>query len=115
MRNLILHWWASFNQIAIAPTVCPRSPDGQTQAAGAVIAQAEWTSAFDFAALVTLLLVAALVLITYESRRMANAFWNRWWLFLAITSVVSGIVVYVILTTTAVRTSACEYGDILTR
>jgi hypothetical protein len=115
MRNLLLHWWAAFDQISIAPTVCPPSPEGQTQAAQAVIAQAEWVNAFDFAALITVLLVAVLVLITYETRRMGNKFWHRWWLFLSATAVLAGVTAFLLLANTPVRTDACEYGNVTTR
>ena len=115
MNRALIDWWAAFREISVDPNVCPASPEGQKQAAQAVVAAADWQSAFTVAAVITLVVAAVLVLVAYETRVMGDRFWRRWWGFLVGTSLVSFLGSLLWLATTSVRTEGCEYGDVTTR
>ena len=115
MNRALIDWWAAFQQIGVDPSVCPASPEGQRQTAQAVVAAADWQSAFTVAAVITLVVAAVMVLIAYETRVMGDRFWRRWWWFLGGATLLSFLASLLWLATTAVRTEGCEFGDVSTR
>ena len=116
MNNALINWWASFSEIPVAPSLCPASPEGQAQTGKAVIALADWLSAFNTAAFITLALTAAAVLVTYETRVMGQRFWKRWWRSLLLTALVTALACLVWLAwVAAVHTEGCEFGNVTTR
>ena len=115
MNRALIDWWAAFREIPVAASVCPASPEGQRQAANAVVSLGDWHGAFTVAAVITLVLAVVLVLACYETRAMGDRFWRRWWKFLAAGGVLAMLASLLWLATTTVQTEGCEFGNVATK
>ena len=111
LLNILINWWAAFRQIALPAAVCPASPDGTRQVAGAQVALSDWHTAFLLACAVAALAALLMVLWTYRTRTSGAAFSRRWWWTTFWTSLVTGVVCYVVLVTMPVSTFGCQYGN----
>jgi hypothetical protein len=111
LPNGLLNWWAAYPDITVPPTVCATSPDGQVQAANAVIAQADWEGLFTSAAISTVLVALLAVLLTYYTRKMGDRFASRWRWSLLVTALLSAVIAYLVISLPEVHTFGCEFGD----
>jgi hypothetical protein len=116
MGNALVNWWASFPEIPVSSAVCPASASGEAQTAPAVIAVADWQSAFSTAAFITIVVATLMVFLAYETRVIGDQFWKRWWRFLVGTAVIAALASFVWLAWLApVHTDACQFGNVTTR
>jgi heme/copper-type cytochrome/quinol oxidase subunit 2 len=111
---VFLNWWANFAQIDVPPATCPAGPNGESQIANAVILEADWVGLFNTAFWVTAVAALVIVVLTYATRVMGERFTSRWWIGLAVSSIVATAATFFLVTLPAVNTFGCEYGNLMT-
>jgi hypothetical protein len=110
LQNAIVNWWAN-GPINLPPTACPSAPNGETQAAAVVVAANDWSTLYNYALLVTIVIVLLGVLATYYTRSMGARFTRRWWLALLLTAATASVASLIVLSEPGVQTFGCEYGE----
>jgi hypothetical protein len=114
MLRTLIDWWANYAQVRIPGDRCTPNADGLHQAAMAAINPVDWMGAFNLVFMATAIAGAVVVLVTYESRLVGDAFWRRWWKFLPLAAVVCALASYFFLSQVRVNSILCENGDVLT-
>jgi hypothetical protein len=112
--HVFLNWWANYAQIEVAGATCPAGPNGEAQSANAVILEADWVGLFNTAFWVTAVTALMIVVLTYATRVMGARFTYRWWIGLAVASIVASVATFFLVTLPAVNTFGCEHGNLMT-
>lgn len=110
MLDYLLHFWAT--PPASLELTCPPPPDGQTASPLGFYDDVSVRAAYSMASLESAVLVLLLILACYMWTRQAGGprFARRWWVFLAVAIVGTGVVTWLSLTYAPVTALAgsCE-------
>ena len=115
LLHFLLNWWAAYTQIGVPPSVCPASPEGQQQTAGAVLVRAEWLTLFNSAVAWAAAVALIAAIATYQTRLAGDAFAARWRKGLLVAGLLGAVICGVVLSYSVLGTRGCQFGEVQTR